>query len=396
MARRNLILGFVVALVGIVALVTVAVAAEADLVSANIPRDWPLDAQSTTGPVPPAGLFEGFPPETLDYEVVIPGVPAYIGLWEQGCGPIAAGMVLGYWDGNGFDDLVEGSAVTETPAVHDMISSEGNYYDYFLPFDFKPILRPDLSEPPFGDEHPDDCVADFMKTSQSYHSNYAWQSRFEHVDEALAGYVGLVTPDYEVFVENLYWGDLTWESFCSEIDANQPMVLLVDTDADGESDHFITAIGYGEQSGTPMYACLDTWDTEIHWYEFAPMGFGQLWGIYGGTTCRLEHPVLTRINLQAPADQSVLSSPPTFAWTPDGGTDNAYAVDFGLSPSGPIYSTYETLGIVIYDTEWTMPAAIWNMIPTGKQVYWRVRGVDLDDPPLNVITSDEVWSFYKQ
>ena len=385
---------FVVALVGVVSLVTVAVAAEADLLWANIPRDWPRDAQSTTGPVPPVGLAEGFPPEALDYAVVIPGVPAY--LWYNGCGPTATGMVLGYWDGNGFDDLVEGSAATQTPAVDDMISSAGNYNDYCLPLDFYPILRPDLSEPPFGDEHPDDCVADFMKTSQSYHSNYYGWSWFSHMDDALAGYVALVTPDYEMYVENLLWANLTWSRFCSEIDANQPVVLLVDTDGDGSTDHFITAIGYGEQSETPMYACLNTWDTGVHWYEFAQIGSGQEWGIYGGTTCRLERSVLTRINLQAPADQSILSSPPTFTWTVDGGTNNRFAVEVSFSPAfSPYYSTYENLHQLIDGTGWTMPTPIWNVIPFDRQVYWRVRGVDLDDPLPTIITSDEVWSFYK-
>ena len=138
--------------------------------SANIPQGWPSDAQSTTGPVPSKDLFRGSSIEALDYEVVISGVPAYI--WHNGCGPTAAGMIVGYWDGQGYDDLVSGDASTQTSSVDDMISSSDNYDDYCVPIDSYPTLLPDLSELPLGDEHPDNCVADYMKTSQSYHSNY--------------------------------------------------------------------------------------------------------------------------------------------------------------------------------------------------------------------------------
>jgi hypothetical protein len=43
-----------------------------------------------------------------------------------------------------------------------------------------------------------------------------------------------------------------------------------------------------------------------------------------------------------------------------------------------------------------MPTPVWNMIPSGTQVYWRIRGADLDVSPLTIITSDEAWSFYKE
>jgi len=262
------------------------------------PQGWPLDSQSTTGPLPPEGLFLGISAVALDYEVVISDVPAY--LWLNGCGPTAAGMVIGYWDGQGYDELVDGSATSQTPAVNDMISSSGNYDDYCVPIDSSPVLLPDLSELPFGDEHPDDSVADFMKTSQSYHNNYYGWSWFSHVDDSLSAYVEFADArHYDAHVENLVWGSLTWTRFRSEIDANQPVILLVDTDGNGGTDHFVPAIGYGEQSGTLMYACLNTWDSSIHWYEFAQMAGGQPWGIYGATTCYLEQ---TNITIYVPDD----------------------------------------------------------------------------------------------
>ena len=253
----------------------------------KLPKGWPTDSQSTTGPEPPAGLSGGVAPQTLDYEVVISEVPAYE--WHRGCGPTAAGMILGYWDGQGFDDLVSGDAATQTTAVNDAISSSGNYDDYCLPLDYYPApILPDRSEPPVGDEHADDCVADFMKTSQSFHRNYYGWSWYSAVDDALLDYVQSVAPQYRATARNDHWGVFTWASFRAEIDANRPVELLVDTNGDGKTDHFVTAVGYGERGSTPMYACLNTWDEAIHWFEFAQMSAGQQWGIYGATIFSLE------------------------------------------------------------------------------------------------------------
>jgi parallel beta-helix repeat protein len=105
---------------------------------------------------------------------------------------------------------------------------------------------------------------------------------------------------------------------------------------------------------------------------------------------------LTRIHLSSPANESGPTSAPTFTWTPDGGMDNVFAVDVALSPTGPFYSTWENLHTPINSESWTMPNTIWNLIPSGSTVYWRVRGADLTVSPLTIVTSDEVWWFFKQ
>jgi PKD repeat protein len=225
--------------------------------------------------------------------VVIPGVPPYS--WHHGCGPTAAGMVIGYWDGNGFDALVPGSAATQTVAVNEMIASEGpasNYTDYCLPIDNSgthPQPLPDLSEPPAGDEHPDECVADFMKTSQSAHWNYYGWSWFSDVGPALEHYVKLIKPaGYYATTSRLTMGwNFDWNVFRAEIDAGRPLVFLVDTNADGNTDHFVTAIGYDVVDDVLKYACFDTWTPAIHWEDFAQMTSGQPWGIYGAVTFQI-------------------------------------------------------------------------------------------------------------
>jgi len=65
--------------------------------------------QSTSGPFSPAGIDRGLRPPDKSRKV-IGGVPSYI--WHHGCGPTAAGMVLGFWDGFAFPNLISGSANT--------------------------------------------------------------------------------------------------------------------------------------------------------------------------------------------------------------------------------------------------------------------------------------------
>ena len=288
------------------------------------------DAQSTTGPTPPPRVDVAGKLACSPAAVVISGVPAY--RWRYGCGPTAAGMVVGYWDGHGFDALVPGDASTQTTAVNAMIATDGpasHYTDYILPEDdpddhAHPL--PDKSEDPPGDEHPDNCVADYMKTSQSRYGNYYGWSWFSHVAPALRDYVkALEQSGYEVAVSSLLtgpWG-LNWNSFCAEIDAGRPMVLLVDSDGDGETDHFATAVGYDIADGVREYACLNTWDTRIHWFEFAPMASGQSWGVCCGVTLRFTHlaptptrtaggsPTATRTRTHTPTHTGTLTPRPT-------------------------------------------------------------------------------------
>jgi hypothetical protein len=103
---------------------------------------------------------------------------------------------------------------------------------------------------------------------------------------------------------------------------------------------------------------------------------------------------LTSINLMSPAVFATPFSRPTFIWTADGGANNAFAVDFSQSVSGPYWSTYENMGILVTNTSWTMPRNVWNQVPTGY-IYWKVRGADRNESPLNIISSDEIFWFYK-
>ena len=81
-----------------------------------------------------------------------------------------------------------------------------NYTDYCLPLDASPLpLESDRSEPPAGDEHPDHCLADFFKTSQSAYGNYYGWGYFSPIGPGMRSYVDwLGRPDYATTTGNLY------------------------------------------------------------------------------------------------------------------------------------------------------------------------------------------------
>ncbi len=252
--------------------------------------------QSTSGPEPPPGVapkVRGTPPPS-PRSVMISGVPGYY--WRHGCGPTALGMIIGYYDTHGFDDLIPGDASTQTEEVDQAIASErdagdpGHFEDYSEPIDDSDTgILPDRSEPPAGDEHEHDSIADFAETSWSLNGSYYGWGYSNRLGDAFLSWVEHRNPDYVPSAHQYRWydGTLTWEVLTHEIDQDRPMLFLVDSDGDGGTDHFVTIIGYTEEP-TQQYACLDTWwpPDEPRWCEFEGMGAGQDWGIYDGWSLR--------------------------------------------------------------------------------------------------------------
>jgi hypothetical protein len=249
----------------------------------------PPDAQSealSDGP-PPAGGYQPYDQAVAqDGQKVIVGVPAY--RWRHGCGPTAAGMVIGYWDGHGFPRLIPGDAATQTAEVNQAMTSTAHYDDYSLPIDNNGTgILPDKSTTG-GAHSPHNCLGDFMNTSWSSKNNYYGWSWFSAVDDSLLGYTNTFVKSqydatYRATARNEAWGTFTWTKYCAEIGADRPLVFLVDSDGNGGTDHFVTAIGYRDTSGYPEYACLDTWGTAVRWQQFRQMSNTYSWGIYGAT-----------------------------------------------------------------------------------------------------------------
>lgn len=98
---------------------------------------------------------------------------------------------------------------------------------------------------------------------------------------------------------------------------------------------------------------------------------------------------LSQINLNSPMQSAYQTNAPTFTWTADGGVENRYVVDYAFSMSGPFFTSP-----VVQDESWTMPLSDWNVLPAPTSVFWRVRGGDLAESPLKIVSSDEIWSFF--
>ncbi len=278
--------------------------------------------------------IEELEPRIAPTSVVIPGVPAY--QWHHGCGPTAAGMILGYWDTNGYDRLVVGDAWDTTgnlANIHDMVATLEHYDDFG-----DPSFNPDCSE--VGGAHDSNSVADFMRTSWSlYGMSYGW-SLFNYADNGLeeyAQYMGY--SDADATNEAYHVGTL-WDNFVAESDTGNPVLLLVDADGIGGSDHFVAAIGYNDV--TMEYACYNTWDSSVHWYDFALWNAHQPWAIYGVTYFDPGTPVLpVRVELASSSDTGVSDS--------DGITyDSTATVDVTVDEAGTISLAFDHDGT--YDT----------------------------------------------
>jgi hypothetical protein len=164
-------------------------------------------------------------------------------------------------------------------------------------------------------------------------------------------------------------------------------LVLLKTDADGNESW--------QKEVAPEFPVKDAYSLEL------TSGGGYIMagsiGVYldrDAMLIRAFPPALSEIVLLAPPDMSFQASPPTFQWLPNGGREVAYAVDFAFSSNGPFYSTYEDLHIVLTEPKWTVPLNIWNQVPSGKWILWRVRGLDLGASPKTVITSDQRF-FYR-
>ncbi len=234
--------------------------------------------------------------------------------WWYGCGPTSAGMLMAYYDINGYggytyDNLVPGG--TPTPALgaypngqllRNIIASEGHQRDYYnaatygynngggetsLGYD---VAGDDLPVP----THADDCLADFMGTSRDSDggSNGCTQLyvndtgvRFDYTGglldlgaglgvirdvcygiQAYVEYCGYslassFTQNTDIYCDthNLDAEGFGFADYCAEIDAGRPMLIGMVGDIGG---HLVLGIGYDETSSTLEY--LNTWDGDIH------------------------------------------------------------------------------------------------------------------------------------
>jgi hypothetical protein len=298
----------------------------------------PSNGLTTTGPVPPATVKAPSRSSSdaagVTGQVLLGDVPAY--QWRDGCAPTSLGMVIGYYDAHGFSGLIPGDASTQTESVSQSIASRGSavtprhYEDYVLPMEDGDTILADRSEAPAGDEHASDCIADFMHTSWSVDGlAYGW-SWVSMTGPAFVDYVALRDPSAVAGYRDLRVSatgtrELSFAVLQAEIDAGRPMVLYVDSDGDGSSDHAVAGIGYRETAGYPEYACRDTWFSTVRWSRFREVSPAYDWGVYGGTAFTL-----------TPSGQPLDSSPPvtTVAGSDDGWSPTPVTLTFTATDEG--------------------------------------------------------------
>jgi len=198
---------------------------------------------------------------------VISGVPAYN--WYHGCGPTAAASIIGYYDLNGFGNLFTASgwdSVKLTANVQDQISSPAHNAKYDADLDNASLPVP-----------PNTSIACWFQTSVN--QAYGW-SYLSYSDDAFTGYVQYRGYQCTSWYESYSSGEFTWQDLVDEINADHPVMFLVDTDGNGGTDHFVPVIGYDDRGADgKYYGCYTTWseDETVAWKEFRAMG--NTWGV---------------------------------------------------------------------------------------------------------------------
>ncbi len=206
------------------------------------------------------------PVNSFSVPVMISNVPTY-DMLASDCGPTSIASIFGYYDYNhGYSNLFE--------AEGEAIFHADN-------------IRHEVDWSPNGDS-----IADYYQTSPD---GWSWA---ELSDDAVELYAK--SRGYQFEAERYYHTDISIELFMAEIDAGRPMQLLVDRQGEGNTDHFVAALGYELlEDGTLMYAAYNGWteleENDLYWHVFNPISALQPWSIFEIMTINPINLVLTPV-----------------------------------------------------------------------------------------------------
>jgi len=262
---------------------------------------------------------------------VLPNTPDYD--WWYGCSPTSAGMMMAYYDINGYnglryDNLVPGGAAELnthwetggptgwTALANHIIASQGHVADFYSGGN---NASGDDVDPPF---HQFDSLADFMGTSQdsvgnangwttfwywndgsrlyaediygsgpSYYNSSGMYGLWEYFQ--YSGYGGAPDPSADdVYLFNQYTDNkeltygFTFADYMAEIDAGRVVLVHVD-------DHTMLGYGYNPDGTIVLY---DTWTPGPHTMAWSGSYSGrELYGVtvfepFGGTEAAVPIP----------------------------------------------------------------------------------------------------------
>jgi exonuclease SbcC len=196
---------------------------------------------------------------------ILTGVPRYD--WWYGCAPTSSGMVIGYWDGLGYN-LVDGDMSAVNSALgRSIIASPEHIADYWVSYGSS---APDPN--PGG--HAANSIADFIHTSYKADGLTDGSSSslfYESGLEAFAVWDNPATLADEAFnnvTATLMWAGINFDFnvFKSQIDKGAPVLLSGDVDgtATPGGGHMVVGYGYNDPDGVPgsgdeLTAVFDTW-----------------------------------------------------------------------------------------------------------------------------------------
>lgn len=199
--------------------------------------------------------------------------------WYVGCTPTAVAMVMGYWDRNGYDNLIFGDSATYSDAVRTAIAGPDHLANIYDEDGYDTRIL-DASEG--GRVHNPNSIADYLLSSRSaLDLNDGW-TLYAYEGVGVHGYA--MHQGYDDFSSTHNdWGTFTFNDIVNEIDAGRPIILAVDADADNVNDHNVVVFGFDKS--TNRLLIHDGWDTteDMWWIDFAGMSDGQDFGIVAAT-----------------------------------------------------------------------------------------------------------------
>ncbi len=262
--------------------------------------------------------------------------------WWYGCAPTATGMMLGFYDINGYAGLRYDNLIPGAQADLDTFGKPGAFVDYFIasPEHIRDFWT---GYGNFGDDphphgtHTPNCLADFMGSNQDQCGNVDGSTTFFFLVSGEKVTSQLLINENVAYRSGLYGiGEYTWaagygsdlynqlvrgyngnangftfEQLKNEIDAGRPVLIHLD-------GHTMIAFGY---SGSSTVYVHDTWSKGIHimtWGE----GYINPQGIrlpLVGVTCFIPYGGTPSSSSPVPPSTTTPSPPSTGESVPYGG-----------------------------------------------------------------------------